>query len=448
MRDPRPRSVRRQLLLLLLTVVCVAWSAAALFSFRDARHEVSEVLDAHLAQTASLVRAQWTGRDEEIDTEHAPMLHRYNRRVLFQVWEDDTRLRLHSVNAPDTPLSTMRDGFSEAEIGGSRWRVFSTWNSRDRVLVQVAEQLRDRDELATAIARNFVLPLAIALPVLALGILVAVGRAIRPLTAVNQQVAKRTADNLAPLDVAGAPSEIGALVSNLNALFERVQSLIQQERRFTADAAHELRTPIAAIRAQAQVARGAAIPGERTHALDSVIAGCDRAARLMEQMLTLARLQPDSVSFESASVDVGAVLRDTIAELTRDALAKRIDIGLSPHEPVFVSGDAGLLGILFRNVIDNAIRYSPTDTKVDVEVSATGALAGIQVSDAGPGIPDAERANIGQRFHRMSGGDAPGSGLGLSIVRRIIDLHGGTMRLDTSRSGGLQATITLPRHTR
>jgi signal transduction histidine kinase len=168
----------------------------------------------------------------------------------------------------------------------------------------------------------------------------------------------------------------------------------------------------------------------------------------MEQMLTLARLQPDSVSFESASVDVGAVLRDTIAELTRDALAKRIDIGLSPHEPVFVSGDAGLLGILFRNVIDNAIRYSPTDTKVDVEVSATGALAGIQVSDAGPGIPDAERANIGQRFHRMSGGDAPGSGLGLSIVRRIIDLHGGTMRLDTSRSGGLQATITLPRHTR
>jgi two-component system sensor histidine kinase QseC len=447
MSSPRAHSVRRQLLVLLLTVVCAGWIAAALVSFGDARHEVAEVLDAHLTQTASLVRAQWGGGDDEIDTEHAPMLHRYNRRVMFQVWEG-TRLRLHSQNAPDTPLSPVRDGFSDAEIGGSRWRVFSAWSPRDRVVVQVAEQLRERDELATAIARNFVLPLAIALPILAAGIWAAVGRAMRPLTDVNQQVARRTPENLTAIDLAEAPSEIGALVTNLNALFGRVQELIEHERRFTADAAHELRTPIAAVRAQAQVARGALNPDERAHALDGVIAGCDRAARLVEQMLTLARLQPDSVSFESTPVDVAAILRDTIRELTPAALAKRIDLGLSPHEPAFVSGNAGLLGILVRNVIDNAIRYSPADTTVDVGVDVSGAAVSIDVSDAGPGIPEMEGTRIGERFYRIPGRDASGSGLGLSIVRRILDLHGGTMQLDRSNAGGLHVTIKLLRHSR
>jgi two-component system, OmpR family, sensor kinase len=450
MPESRQRSVRRQLLVLLLTAVSVAWIIAATISFRDARHEVAEVLDAHLAQTASLISVQRDGDEredeDEVDTEHAPVLHRYGRRVMFQVWRNGTTLGLHSQHAPDTPLSTVRDGFSDATIGGTRWRVFSTWDARSRVLVQVAEQNYERDELATAVARNFVVPLAITLPMLGLVIWVAVGRATQSLTHVNQQVASRSADNLTPLDVADAPSEIGALVTSLNQLFERVHGLIEQERRFTADAAHELRTPLAGIRAQAQVALGATGDAERAHALDGVVAGCDRAAHTVEQMLTLARLAPDAVSFEPTPVELAAVLKGTISDLAPATLAKGMDIELTHQQQVLVSADRGLLAILFRNLIDNAIRYSPPSTKVDVEIETANSEALVRITDAGPGISADERANIGRRFYRAPGTQAPGSGLGLSIVQRILELHRGRMHLDAPSTGsGLQVTVALPR---
>ena len=448
MPESRQRSVRRQLLVLLLTAVSVAWIIAASVSFRDARHEVAEVLDAHLAQTASLISVQ-RDRDEdedEVDTEHAPVLHRYGRRVMFQVWRNGTTLGLHSQHAPDTPLSTVRDGFSDATIGGTRWRVFSTWDARSHVLVQVAEQNYERDELATAVARNFVVPLAITLPMLGLVIWVAVGRATQSLTHVNQQVASRSADNLTPLDVANAPSEIGALLTSLNQLFERVHGLIEQERRFTADAAHELRTPLAGIRAQAQVGLGATTDAERARALDGVIAGCDRATHTVEQMLTLARLAPDAVSFEPTPVELGAVLKATISDLAQAALAKGMDIELTLEQHVLVSGDAGLLAILFRNLIDDALRYSPPATRVAIQIEPADDEALVRITDAGPGISDSERANIGRRFYRAPGAQAPGSGLGLSIVHRILELHRGRMHLDSPPTGsGLQVTVALPR---
>jgi two-component system sensor histidine kinase QseC len=339
---------------------------------------------------------------------------------MFQVWRNGTTLGLHSQHAPDTPLSTVRDGFSDATIGGTRWRVFSTWDARSRVLVQVAEQNYERDELATAVARNFVVPLAITLPMLGLVIWVAVGRATRSLTHVNQQVASRSADNLTPLDVADAPSEIGALVTSLNQLFERVHGLIEQERRFTADAAHELRTPLAGIRAQAQVALGATGDAERAHALDGVVAGCDRAAHTVEQMLTLARLAPDAVSFQPAPLELAAVLKGAIGDLAPAALAKGMDIELTHEQHVLVSGDADLLAILFRNLIDNALRYSPPATRVAIQIERGDDEALVRITDAGPGISASERANIGRRFYRAPGTQAPGSGLGLSIVHRIL----------------------------
>ena len=340
------------------------------------------------------------------------MLHRYGRRVMFQVWKAGTVLSLHSQHAPNTPLSPIRDGFSDATIGGARWRVFSTWDARDRVLVQVAEHVYERDELATAVARNFVVPLAIALPVLGVVIWAAVGRAMRSLTHVDQQVASRAADNLTALDVADAPSEIGALVTSLNALFGRICRLIEQERHFTADAAHELRTPLAGIRAQAQVAQGATDGAERARALDGVMAGCDRATHAVEQMLTLARLAPDAVSFQPTSVELGAVLKATIGELAPIAIAKHMDIALDDGRDAFVSGDAGLLAMLFRNVIDNAIRYSAPGTMVDVDLEVTASDVRVTVSDAGPGISAEQRANVGRRFIGRRGRRHPGAGLG------------------------------------
>ena len=446
MPETRQRSVRRQLLVLLLTVVSAAWIIAAGLSFVDARHEVSEVLDGHLAQTASLVSVQSDGDDDEIDTEHAPLLHRYSRRVMFQVWEGGTVLRLHSQNAPNTPLSGEKDGFSDATVGGSRWRVFSAWDPRGRVLVQVAEQFYERDELATAVARNFVVPLAVTLPVLGVLIWAAVGRAMRSLTHVNQQVASRAADNLTSIDVADAPAEIGGLVTNLNQLFQRVQGLIEQERHFTADAAHELRTPLAGIRAQAQVARGATDDAERARALDGVMTGCDRATHAVEQMLTLARLAPDAVSFQPTSVELGAVLKATIGELAPIAVAKHMDIALNDGRGAVVSGDAGLLAILFRNLIDNAIRYSAPGTKVDVDMEVTTSDVRVTVERYGPRHSSRAARERRSSFLPSAGDTAPGSGLGLSIVQRILDLHRGTIRLDTSPAdAGLQVMVVLPR---
>ena len=276
--------------------------------------------------------------------------------------------------------------------------MFSAWDPRGRVLVQVAEQFYERDELATAVARNFVVPLAITLPVLGVLIWVAVGRAMRSLTHVNQQVASRAADNLTSIDVADAPAEIGGLVTNLNQLFGRVQGLIEQERHFTADAAHELRTPLAGIRAQAQVARGATDDAERARALDGVMTGCDRATHAVEQMLTLARLAPDAVSFQPTSVDLGAVLKATIGELAPIAVAKHMDIALNDGRGAVVSGDAGLLAILFRNVIDNAIRYSAPGTKVDVDMEVTASDVRVTVRDTGPGIPAEQRGECRSSF--------------------------------------------------
>jgi len=435
------RSMRRELLLILLGCVAAIWIATAVVSYFDARHEIDELLDAHLAQSASLLIAQ-AGHDvEEID-EHAPDMHRYARRVAFQFWEDGTKLRLHSANAPRTRLSRQDEGFSDARIDGHRWRVFSGWDRKGRYLVQVGERLGTRDEIVTAMARNLLLPLVVALPVLALLIWLAIERVLRPLRLLNREVEHRAPDNLAPLDVRDAPAEVAPLVRNLNRLFDRVETSIENERRFTADAAHELRTPLAALRAQAQVARGATCDRERVHALDSVIAGCDRAAHLVSQLLTLARLEPPRIDAEHADCDLRAVAEAAIAGVAPFALQNGIEIELADGSAT-VRGDARLLGVLLRNLLDNAVRYSRAASVVHVDVSERQRVPFVRVADQGPGVPVHERERLGQRFHRLAGADIAGTGLGLSIVKRIAQLHDATVAFDEAAGGGLVVTVTF-----
>jgi len=436
------RSMRRELLLILLGCVAVIWIVTAVVSYFDARHEIDELLDAHLAQSASLLIAQ-AGHDlEEID-EHPPDMHRYARRVVFQLWEEGTKLRLHSANASSARLSLQDEGFSDARIDGHRWRVFSGWDRKGRYLVQVGERLGARDEIVTAMARNLLLPLAVALPVLALLIWLAIERVLRPLRLLNREVEHRAPGNLATLDVRDAPAEVAPLVLNLNRLFERVQASIENERRFTADAAHELRTPLAALRAQAQVARGATSERERVHALDNVIAGCDRAAHLVAQLLTLARLEPPRIDAEHADCDLRAVVEEAIADIAPVALERGIEIELAGGS-ARVRGDARLLGVLFRNLLDNAVRYSPTSSVVQVEVGARERVPFVRIADHGPGVPAHARERLGRRFHRLASADITGTGLGLSIVKRIARLHDATVAFGEADKGGLAVTVTFP----
>ena len=435
--------MRRQLLVLLMAAVAVIWIGVAVTSYIDARHEIDELLDAHLAQASTLLIAQ-AGHDlDEID-EHVPESGRYARRVAFQFWEGGTRLRLRSSNAPLDRLATNDEGFSDVRIDGHRWRVFSGWDPRHRYLVQVGERLGARDEIVTAMARNLLLPLVIALPLLALLVWLVIERVLRPLRMLNREVAHRAPDHLAPVDVGRAPVEVAPLVTNLNDLFGRVHASLANERRFTADAAHELRTPLAALRAQAQVARGATDDRERMRALDNVIAGCDRAAHLVDQLLTLARLDPAHVQGAQTNVAFAPIVQSAIAEAMPAALEKDIEIAMREDERVHVNGDARLLGILLRNLLDNAIRYSPRGTAVDVQVGRDHGKPCVRIRDQGPGVPADVRPQLGQRFQRFGVSDVSGTGLGLSIVLRVAELHAAHVAFDEAPRGGLAVTVTFP----
>jgi two-component system sensor histidine kinase QseC len=439
-------SIKRRLLVVLLATILLAWIATLLLSYRDARHELDELLDAHLAQSASLLIAQVGHEVDDIDTEHAPPVHRYSRKVAFQIWEKGQRLLLHSASAPNVPLSPQRDGFSDNDIAGERWRVFSAWDERQHFLVQVGERREARDELVLTIAKHLLQPLLITLPLLGLLIWFGVARGLRPLQALVGQVVARRPDNLAPLEVVAAPVEVGPLVEGLNQLFDRVRVSLESERRFTADAAHELRTPLAAIKTQAQVARAATAEVERRHALDNVLVGCDRAAHLVEQLLTLARLEPGSAALKQPErCDLYALARAAVAALAPAAVDKDIDLQLAEADALHVSGEPALLAILLRNLIDNAIRYSPRHSVVQVRVANAGNGAELTVIDQGPGIPAESRALVWERFYRVLGTGEAGSGLGLSIAKRIADLHGATIALSEGDAGrGLRVSVIFP----
>jgi two-component system sensor histidine kinase QseC len=338
--------------------------------------------------------------------------------------------------------SHVDDGFRTLEIAGTTWRVFATHGGERDVQVFVGEQVQSRTAILWAVLRSTLAPMAFALPLLALAAAWAVRQGLRPLRALGRAVEQRSPQALDPVVLQDAPSEMVTTLSALNGLFGRIDELMASERRFTADAAHELRTPIAAIRAQAQVALGATDDAERRHALRQTLHGCDRATRLVEQLLTLSRLETGAAP-ERVEVDLAALVRQGVAELTPRALARHQDVECRADGRLLVRGDATLLSVLVRNLVDNAVRYSPDGARIGVRVAAA-ADGGVELSvdDSGPGMtaPDMERA--GERFFRVAGSGQSGSGLGLSIARRIADVHGATVRVARSASlGGLGVAV-------
>ena len=439
----RRASLKQRLLVLALTAITLVWLGAAAFTYHNAREEFDEVLDAHLAQAAALLVVKSSHDLDELETEHAPLLHKYARRVAFQVWDKGHQLRLHSANAPQQPLANEERGFSDHTIDGHHWRVFSTWNESAEYLIQVAERADVRDELARGIAGNMLKPLFISLPLLALLLWIAVARGLRPLDKLTREVEQRAPDNLAALDASSAPREVVPLIERLNRLFTRIEASMQKERRFTADAAHELRTPVAAIKAQAQVARAACGEAERNHALDNAILGCDRAAHLIEQLLTLARI--DTLGNDvTEACQLRVIAAEVIAAIAPAALSQHVRLELTEGAEVEVRCNPVLLRILLRNLIDNAVRHTQPETSVWVSITHQQGLACLSVNDNGPGIPEAELARVSERFYRPIGTSASGSGLGLSIVNRIAEIHGASLRIAPQISGaGLSVTVVF-----
>lgn len=279
-------------------------------------------------------------------------------------------------------------------------------------------------ELAEHLIETLLTPLLFGLPLLAAWIWFATRRGLAPLDAIAAEVGQRAPERLEPLMPAAAPREIRPLLGALNDLLSRVEQALDNERRFTADAAHELRTPLAALSAQAQVAQRARDAAEREQALAQIVAGSRRAGHLVDQLLTLARLDPATPP-ALTPVRLDALAAEVCADHGAAALDKDIALELDAPQEVVVAGNADLLRILLRNLLDNALRYTPPGGRVEVGI-APGAL---RVDDSGPGIPAGERANVLQRFYRLAGQEIAGSGLGLSIVARIAELHGARLAL-------------------
>lgn len=439
-------SLQSRLLWLVLGVVTLAWLLALAATWTDARHELDELLDSHLAQAAALLVVQQSADiGDEAHRPDAPSLHRYAPKVAFQVFHEG-RLTVRSANAPDLRLvdraRQLKTGFATVLHEGAAWRVFTARGAENDVQVYVGERLDSRNAILFAVLRSVLWPLTIALPVLAIAVWWAVRLGLIPLHQLGNSLAHRRPEALDPLSVKGMPKDMLPVVASLNGLFRRMASLIENERRFTSDAAHELRTPIAAIRAQAQVALGEADDAMRRRALVQTLEGCDRASRLINQLLTLSRLESGSTP-ALVPVDLATICRDALAELAPVALGKSQSLEFEGLSRCMVPGDATLLRVLIRNLVDNAVRYCGPGARIVTRLSGENDTFALVVEDSGPGLNAEERGKLGARFYRKSGEAESGSGLGWSICERVCRVHELTLEAAPSTDiGGLRVQVS------
>ncbi len=443
-----PASLQGRLLVLVLGAVTGVWLAAAAFTWIDARHEIDELLDGHLAQAAALLVVQQARElGEDRDAADAPILHRYAPKVAFQVFHEG-QLALRSPNAPDLPMTAsgrpFEPGFTTVKVAGIAWRVFAAEGAEHDVQVYVSERVDSRGSILWAVLRSSLAPMLAALPLLALALWWAVYSGVAPLRKLGRTLAERQPQALESVTLDRPPSEMIPMLDALNALFGRIARVMEAERRFTSDAAHELRTPIAAIRAQAQVALAETDGAQRRHALLATLQGCDRATRLVEQLLTLSRLDAGAVP-DLVPIELAALVRQVVSETAAGAIAKRQEIELDAAPGCLVRGDPVLLSVLVRNLVDNAIRYSPPGAKLRISILAPDDSVSLRVEDSGPGVGAADAQRLGERFFRILGSGEEGSGLGWSIVRRVAAAHEAQVQIGRSeRLGGLAVEIGFP----
>lgn len=439
----RGPSIRRRLLWLLLAALALGWGAAAAVTYVDAHHEVDALLDAHLRQSARLLVAQ-AGHDlEELDLDDDE-IDAYGTDVAFQVRTASGRVLLRSANAPREALSRKSHGFGVTRAGGRHWRVYSASDDHGETVVHVAEDDAARERIARRIALGALAPILVALPLLGLLVWWIVGRSLRPLARLGDEIARRGADDLAPVAVGPVPSELAPLVQRLDGLLLRIRDSLDAERRFTSHAAHELRTPVAALRAQAEVASTTQDPGVRARALAHCIEGCDRTARLVSQLLLLTRADELAALPDARRCDLADVAQTVLAQAAPEAVEAGTSVSLDAPAACPVQGDPALLEILVRNLVDNAVRHGGGEVRVSLRAEPEASV--LVVEDDGPGVPAEALAQLGRRFYRAPEARGAGSGLGLSIVARIAELHHAAVRFENRPHGrGFRVSVRLPR---
>jgi two-component system sensor histidine kinase QseC len=449
-------SLQRRLLLYLLVCAPLVWGVALYFSVSRARLEVNELFDAELIRLARQVQST-LGSELPLRPTTPPPAPREGtsdggagdvRDLAVAVWDRQGRLVVSDREGVQLPYQPSRSGFLDETIGGAGWRVYYLQSFDGRWLVASGQRVYERDELVYGLTLSQVVPWLVVLPVL-LGLMAwAVRRALAPMARLTRDLQQRPAEDLQPLAKDSAPAELQPMLGAMNGLFQRIEQLLVRERRFTADAAHELRTPLAVLRAQWDVVRRAVQPEERALAEAKLGAGLDRMDRLVTQMLALSRVESGTrpVFHE---VDWTPIVEQAMSDCLALAERRRIELACewppAGRHPMPLMGDAHLLTVLLRNLLDNAVRYAPGGTAVTLHLQHDG----LAVENGGPALSGEQLERLGERFHRPDGQQEVGSGLGVSIVRRIAELHGLQLRYGPLADGtGVRAALhfgTAPR---
>ncbi len=446
-------SLRGRLLWYLLAAITIAALAQASIAYRTALHDADQIFDYHMQQMALSLRSGTPLSNTEAQQRIAAQAEGGaqaaggdNDDMVVQMWSPDGVQVFHSVSRAKLPQRAVL-GFSNVKSNGTTYRVFSIQTANQTV--QVAQDLAVRRNMAGNLALRTLGPIAVMMPILMLVVWWVVSGSLEPVARVRSQVASRQADDLSPVSDNGLPDEVRPLVQELNLLFGRVKTAFDAQQTFVADAAHELRTPLAALRLQAQSLDRAESPEARKLAVSRLTAGIDRATRLVEQLLVLARQEATAAGGAATRpVDLAELARRTVADLAGVAAAKGVDVGVQQADAAQVEGQPDALQILLRNLVDNAIKYTPSGGTADIsvknEVVEGAAQVTVTVEDSGPGIPAEERERVFDRFYRVAGSEAAGSGLGLAIIKAIAERHGASLALGQSaRLGGLAATVTF-----
>ncbi|MGX5829928.1 ATP-binding protein [Mesorhizobium sp. 43Arga] len=433
-------SLRRRLLLWLLPATLLAGVLASIGTYWGSFLELGDLLNDQMRYVAEHVDVANTDRVSLADdvTRQQQDNDEKADEVLLEVWRGG-KLDFTTDAALALP-PPQRRGLSDVSFNGQTWHTFV--DQRGDRMIRVGQAQNARWEALAGLSVHLFWPVLSLLPLLALFLWYGIGYGLKPLYQITAELKRRDAGSLAPIGPGPLPNEVKPLVDGLNDLLRRLDRAFTMQKHFIADAAHELRTPMMALSIQAQLAKAASTEEEREQALTQLESGVSRITHLAQQLLTLARLEPQEQADAPQSVELSALCKSVILDQIRLAEAKRIDLGLVTQDKVEIQGDPEALRILLNNLVDNAIRYTPPHGMIDLAVRRKGNEVALEVSDNGPGIPEGEREQVLERFYRGSNQNVQGSGLGLSIVQRVAAQHGARLVLGSRPDGkGLMAQV-------